>query len=106
MVDLKAIGKRIKHYRECERLTQSALAERLEVSASYISQVERGIAVVSLKRLDEISEYVGTTLQALVADVDVNRKDYLVSEIAEKIDPLPPRDRKRLLAMIDAYIIS
>ena len=104
MIDLKAIGKRIKLYRKKAQQSQSDLAEKLGVSVSYISQIERGIATVSLKRLDEISECIGTSLQSLVSDVNINYRNYLMPEIFEGITSLFPPDKKRLIAMIEAYI--
>lgn len=104
MVDFTDIGRRIKDHRKAKGLKQSDIAEMLNVSVSYISQIERGVEEVSLKRLDEIAIVVGATLDSLVSDVNADSENYLVSEIASKINPLPPNDRKRLVAVIDAYV--
>ena len=104
MVDFKSIGKRVKYYREKSQKTQYNLAEELGVSISYISQVERGIAKPSLIRLDEISELVGTSLQSLVSDVNINDHNFLKSDIIEKINLLEPLDKYRIIAMIEAYV--
>ncbi len=68
MIDYKAIGRRISLYRKKKGLTQAALSEMLGVSESYISQVERGIAKISLSRLDEISEVLSTDIALLISD--------------------------------------
>ena len=103
MVDFIAIGKQIKYYREKRHFTQAVLAEKLDVSESYISQIERGVAKISLKRLDEIAGFIGTTLQALVAYNEPDETRY-ISEISEKIASLPNKERRRLISIIDAYI--
>ena len=56
MIDYKAIGRRISKHRKNISMTQAVLAEKLEVSESFISQVERGNAKISLPRLYQIAE--------------------------------------------------
>ncbi|MDR0906626.1 MAG: helix-turn-helix domain-containing protein [Oscillospiraceae bacterium] len=94
MVDFKIIGSRIKHYRRKAGMTQNRLSEILDVSASYISQIERGVSEVSLRRLDEIAERIGTNLQSLIADVNANNSDFMVSEISEKVRGLEPSEKR------------
>ncbi len=50
------IGKRIHTIREQRSLTQEKLAERLDVSVQYISDLERGVVGASLKTIVKISE--------------------------------------------------
>lgn len=68
MINYKAIGRRIACYRKKLSMTQATLSEELNVSESYISQVERGSAKVSLSRLDEISEILEVDLAFLLSD--------------------------------------
>lgn len=56
MLDYKAIGRRISIYRKKKGLTQAVFSEKLDISESYISQIERGATKVSLTRLDKIAE--------------------------------------------------
>ena len=104
MVDFKIIGKRIKYYRVKAGLTQNELSELLDVSSSYISQIERGISDVSLRRLDEIAEKIDTSLQSLVADVNRNSQDFMTSEIHEKLAALSPADKKQISEIIDTFL--
>lgn len=48
------IGMRLKQARIDKKLTQEDLAEKLDVSVTYISRVERGTTQINLKRLSEI----------------------------------------------------
>lgn len=50
------IGIRIRHYREKLGYTQECLAEKLGVSAQYISSVERGIVGLSVPILAKVSQ--------------------------------------------------
>ena len=45
----------IKYYRKSKSLTQAMLAEKVEVSTVYISYIERGSKVPSLKLLGKIA---------------------------------------------------
>ena len=61
-VDYKLIGERIKRARKMRGFTQETVAEKLDVSIGYISQVERGITKISLDFLGAMS---------LVLDCDI-----------------------------------
>ena len=61
-------------------MTQSTLSEKLDVTESYISQVERGSAKISLSRLDEISEILEVDVALLLSD------EVLISEIPINVE--------------------
>ena len=54
-IDYILIGKRIKAARKALGMTQEKLAEELDVSIGYISQVERGVTKISLDLLGALS---------------------------------------------------
>ncbi len=68
MIDYKSIGRRISIYRKKKGLTQAAFSEALNVSESYISQIERGKAKASLSRLDEIANILEVDITLLLSD--------------------------------------
>ena len=76
MLDYKAIGRRIAHYRKKSFLTQEKLSEKLDFSESYMSQVERGKVKLSLQRLDQISEILNVNIELLISDVDLTKDNY------------------------------
>lgn len=89
MINYKAIGRRIACYRKKLSMTQATLSEELDVSESYISQIERGSAKVSLSRLDEISEILEVDLAFLLSD-EVTVSDVPINiEIHEIIKDWP-----------------
>lgn len=85
MIDYKSIGRRIAFYRKKAAMTQSALSEKLGVSESYISQIERGSARASLSRLAEISECLQIDIALLVSDRVAVSQDPVHTEIFEII---------------------
>ena len=80
MINYKTIGRRIACYRKKLSMTQSTLSEKLDVTESYISQVERGSAKISLSRLDEISEILEVDVALLLSD------EVLISEIPINVE--------------------
>lgn len=85
MLDYKAIGRRIALYRKKAKITQGLLAEKLDVSDGYISQVERGTAKISLSRLDEISDILNIEIVYLLSDKSASSDSYINTEIYEII---------------------
>lgn len=60
-MDLVSIGKRIKAERQKNGLTQETLAERLDVSAHYVYELERGMKAMSLPVLLHMSQILHTS---------------------------------------------
>lgn len=67
------IGKKIKHLRIKNGLTQEELADRSELSKGFISQLERDLTSPSIATLVDILECLGTNL-----------KEFLVRKIMRK----------------------
>ena len=98
-IDYKLIGSRIKSERIRQKITQEKLAESLDVSVGYVSQLERGITKISLDRLSEISDLLGTDITYFLSGSSIDGKDYLMSDIHDVICQLPG-DRRLLLYQI------
>ena len=69
-------GKRIKHLRRLRNLTQAQLAEKLDLSINYISQIETGEATPTFK-----------TLFLLAQGLDVEMKDLFDFQLESKAKP-------------------
>ncbi len=48
-LDYNIIGERLKQARLYKKLTQENLAEKLDVSVAFLSRIERGSSLISLK---------------------------------------------------------
>ncbi|HIS84530.1 MAG TPA: helix-turn-helix transcriptional regulator [Candidatus Faecivicinus avistercoris] len=68
MVDYVALGLRIRQQRKMLKLTQEALAEKVDVSTSYIGHIERGQKRCSLETLVSIADALGVTPDLLLRD--------------------------------------
>lgn len=80
-VDYKLIGGRIKHKRTAVKLTQENMAEELQVSVGYVSQIERGIAKPNLEMLSAISDILNCDISDFVSNVNTVRGNFLNSEL-------------------------
>ncbi len=100
MLDYKAIGRKISYYRKAKQYTQAALAETLDISESYMSQVECGKVEISLKRLDQIAEVLDLDIVMLLSDTNLNAKSYGAAEISEWIQDWAPEQKELLLTLI------
>ncbi len=84
-VDYKGIGLRIKEKRTKLKITQEKLAETINVSPSYISEIERGSSICSLQVLIDIADILELNLDYLVNDVNINNVDFSLKEILKDI---------------------
>lgn len=78
------------------------LAEKLDVTVGYVSQVERGITKISLDLLAEISVLLSCEIAELVTGAAVQSDNYMDREFAEYLKRLNSRDKKLLLEMAKA----
>ena len=62
----KEMGKRIKEKRKELKLTQEYLAEQLGISVKHFSEVERGLAGLSIDNLVKLSNLFDVSLDYLV----------------------------------------
>lgn len=61
-IDYRAIGMRIKRARKQAHMTQEQLAERAEISPSFLGHIERGSRIASVETIVRLSD-------ALSADI-------------------------------------
>lgn len=93
-VDYAVIGKRIKDARKKKHYTQEILAEKLEVSIGYVSQLERGITKISLDLLGAIAGILEKDIAYFVSGTNISANNYLFSEIATDFSMLSTRDKQ------------
>lgn len=98
-VDYKALGQRMKQYRKRKGMTQERLAERLDISVSYVSRVERGAVKVSLETLAKIAAVLEVSPADLLGGMAKNDFNYLNRELAEIVQNMDA-EKIRLLTNI------
>lgn len=88
----KEIGKRIKQRRKELSLTQEKLSEMLEISPTYISEIERGTGIPSLATITKLGNILKLDLDYLILGISDTNIDKTFSKILEKI----PKENQKL----------
>lgn len=90
-ISYKDIGKRIQEKRKSLNITQEKLSEIIDVSPSYISEIERGTSICSLAVLVNMAEALDLNLDTLVTGINEKNIDSSFSEILQDI---PKKNQK------------
>ena len=96
-IDYKLIGSRIKEARKAQNMTQERLAEQLDVSVGYISQVERGITKISLDLLGAISSILCCDVASLITHSAIQEQHYAATEWSAVLSGLNAKEKLLLL---------
>ena len=99
-IDYKLVGERIKRARKSKGITQENMAERLNVSIGYVSQVEGGVTKISLDLLAAISTILECDVAALISESAINSTEYLESEIVTELCKLDQKKKKFIYNLI------
>jgi len=83
---LEKLGRRVRHFRTEKRLTQEGVAELCELSAKYISDLERGKANVTVIVLDKVAASLGIMATDLMANEHEAERASLVKEITQFLE--------------------
>ncbi|HEY9060045.1 MAG TPA: helix-turn-helix transcriptional regulator [Pseudobacteroides sp.] len=85
-IDYKKLGSRIRIVREKKRLTQEQLAEMVELSNNYISNIELNRSIPSLDTLVKICNALEVTPDYILIDSIYTSKEYIKDEIAKNLN--------------------
>lgn len=66
------LGRRVKYLRRLRNLTQAQLAEKVELSVNYVSQIETGIASPTLKTLFILAQGLDVEIKELFDFAELN----------------------------------
>lgn len=103
-LDYSSIGKNIRQCRQERRLSQEQLAERVNVSANYIGMIERGEKIPSLETFLALTNALETSADRLLWEVLKVGYQEKSSQLSQKLATLSPKDRQRILAVVDTLI--
>ena len=94
-----------KNLRKQMKLTQSQLAEKLNVSIAFLSRIERGNSHINLKRLSEICDILGVTEGYILNGTSDSSHFYLSSEFTNTLNKTSP-EKQRLIYKIAKVIVD
>lgn len=97
-LDYVEIGKRVREQRLKNKFTQEKLSELIDVSPSYISEIERGNSISSLQTIAKLSFVLKTSLDYLVFGITITNSSYTFSEILKNI---PEKNQKLYISLCE-----
>lgn len=105
-MDTKIVGLRIQKIRKQKGYTQEFLAEKAEMSSTYLGEVERGKKNLGLNLFANLVVALDVSADYLMSDILPSGKQYVYDDITKKLEKLTPKQRKTVSAIIDAYIAN
>ena len=101
-INYETLGRNLYGYRKKKKLTQEELAEQLNLSVGFISQLERGITKPSLDTLSEICSYLDCPIGDLL-ECSNDSNSPLLFEFLELFQALPKREQYLFYHMLKSY---
>ena len=99
VLDFKFIGLRIRTTRKLKRLTQADLAELIDMSVPYISQIETATKQASLTSLVLIANALSVTVDSLLLGNQTNDHTQYCSELVRLIDDCNSKESRFIYEM-------
>ena len=90
------IGKRIQAKRKQLKITQEKLAEIIDVSPSFISEIERGTSISSLNTITKIAKNLELSLDYLIFGITQSNSNTTFFDILKTI----PKENHKLYISI------
>lgn len=103
-MDAQKVGRRIQEVRKARGITQSELAQMVDLSTKYVSNIECGFKTPKLNTFIAIANALqcdANTLLSDVLDITTGRESGLISK---KLLNLPAEEQRRLLRVLDVMI--
>lgn len=101
-----ALGQRIREVRLQRGLTQQTLAQKADIGIMYLGEIERGIKMPSLNSFIKIVEALDISADYILRNEISSGMEYICDDIAQKLKPLTPHQRKTAADILDAYLNS
>lgn len=98
----KAAGKQIQLLRQRHNLTQKELAEIINSSQNYLSDVETGKKRPSLDYYITIANYFKVSLDQLFADELKMKKNIIIDSVVLKMGYMSDKEQKLVLEMVES----
>ena len=104
-MNYELLGKQIRKQRKLKNYTLEQLAERLEVSTTFIGQIERAKGVPSLETLVKIANVLEVSTDSLLfGDLNAKAGDtHFVNEILNMTADFSSKERELLLKNIATF---
>lgn len=102
-MNYELLGRKIRQQRKSKKYTLEQLAEKLDVSTTFIGQIERAKGKPSLETLVKIANALEISTDSLLFG-DLNKKsgnDYFIKQVAELTETFTSHEKELLLKNIE-----
>lgn len=103
-MDWLSIGQNIKKKRLSKSWKQSTLAEKVDLSTSYVGMIERGEKIPRLETLVHITNALDSTSDEILEGVLNRGYEIRMSEYIKKIQNLPKEEQTKIFEVMDIMI--
>ena len=103
-MDWLSIGQNIKEKRLAKSWKQSTLAEKVNLTTSYVGMIERGEKIPKLETFIHITNALDSTSDEILEGVLSRGYEIRMSEYIERIQSLPQEEQKRIFDVLDVMI--
>ena len=104
-LDLKAMGMRLRKQRELLGYTRDELAEKLDVSSKFCSDIELGVKGMSLNTLSKISEILCLSTDYILFG-ESNLSSAEIKAIESLVNQCPKQYRTNLMTIVREFVDS
>lgn len=105
-MDRNKVGKRIQEYREKAGISQEFMAEKIGLSVTSVSNIERGKNFPTFENFIKICNVINVSTDLLLSDVVNAAYVAKSSELSERLEKLEPSDRQHIMTVLDSMIQS
>ncbi len=102
-MNYELLGRKIRQQRKEKKYTLEQLAEKLNVSTTFIGQIERAKGIPSLETLVKIANILEISTDSLLFG-DLNSKsgnNHFIKKVAELTETFTPDEKELLLKTIE-----
>ena len=103
-MDAQKVGRRIQEARKARGITQSELAQMVDLSTKYVSNIECGFKTPKLNTFIAIANALQCDANTLLSDVLDTTAGQESGQISKKLLNLPAEEQRRLLRVLDVMI--
>jgi transcriptional regulator with XRE-family HTH domain len=99
-MNFEEIGKRIRKRRKELKLTQEALAEKIDVTSTYIGAIERSTSKCSIETLAKLSTILDLDMDYLLFGITKSNADFVFTKLLNSM----PKDKQNLFIKLCSAI--
>ena len=97
------LGQRIREQRKEKGWTIEQFAERIDLSANYVGDLERGVKMPKLETFIRIVEVLDVSADVLIRDSVASASHVADDELCKKLSQLTPGQKKAAIDILNAY---